>query len=525
MFDFSSLYRKKGPLAEDGLAWLRGDVKMKYPAIRNRSGIASVSSTLVRALLSALDGQIVEALSEKDGSTIHARVRSKSKRSRINRCGVERHTCYFYPFAETSTTKLFGVVGILQALKNPRKAFDFLNAYHTLLSAYQMYGKGNSVGPALVEAQDELYYWIRYWNHNPVERYDRANLIKTANSSLAGTPTGMTEIDLSILTDVDKLTVFLDKNGIEVAGLSVPEEPATKVSQPAESGFVGWQARVLAESLEASENSLLAGPTGTGKTMLVQQEALKAGYDFTVIEGKEGMIDLDFLGAILPQKDGSRKWIDGPLLRAMRIAQTDRALLFFDEINRIPRVHANLLIGLLNQKSGDVCRSMGLDIDDDDYYFVVEVPMTSELVWCPVQHLRFVAAGNFGRNYAVYDLDPALRRRFETVLEFDYLDFEKERALVEKVTGLRSNFSKLLCKLAAETRRMMSNGELQGCIDTASLINWAKKCVRMDPRDVPGVMAIAKLTWADQVCGRDHTGKVNDGTFKGLTDFANTIGR
>jgi midasin (ATPase involved in ribosome maturation) len=30
------------------------------------------------------------------------------------------------------------------------------------------------------------------------------------------------------------------------------------------------------------------------------------------------LTDLDFIGAILPQEDGSRRWVDGPLLRAMR---------------------------------------------------------------------------------------------------------------------------------------------------------------------------------------------------------------
>lgn len=66
------------------------------------------------------------------------------------------------------------------------------------------------------------------------------------------------------------------------------------------------------------------------------------------IGGKEGLTDLDFLGAILPQPDGSRRWVDGPLLRALHLAKADSVLLFMNEINRIPRRNVNLLITLMN---------------------------------------------------------------------------------------------------------------------------------------------------------------------------------
>ncbi|MBN1668004.1 MAG: AAA family ATPase [Anaerolineales bacterium] len=85
-------------------------------------------------------------------------------------------------------------------------------------------------------------------------------------------------------------------------------------------GFVGWQLAALEEALSAGEHILLAGPTGSGKTICFQQVAARSPATVVSIEGKEGLTDLDFLGAILPQEDGSRKWVDGPLLRAMRLA-------------------------------------------------------------------------------------------------------------------------------------------------------------------------------------------------------------
>ena len=149
--------------------------------------------------------------------------------------------------------------------------------------------------------------------------------------------------------------------------------------------------------------------------------------------------------------------------------------------------------------------------------------MTSETVCCPVQHLRIVAAGNFGRAYAIYDLDPALRRRFDTVLEFDYLEARQELALVQKRTRLNAKIANALVQVAQETRRLMGNGEMPGCVDTATLLNWAAKCARLNACSVDNVMQVASLTWADTVCGRDHQGRVNSGNFKAIQDYLNSL--
>jgi MoxR-like ATPase len=145
-------------------------------------------------------------------------------------------------------------------------------------------------------------------------------------------------------------------------------------------------------------------------------------------------------------------------------------------------------------------------------------------VWCPIEHLSIVAAGNFGRAYAVSDLDPAVRRRFDTVIEFDYLDHDAELELVVHESGLARLVADYLVKVAAETRRMLGNAELPGCIDTASLLNWARKCARAKAKTVGDVMKQAQLTWADLACGRDHTGRVNQANFQALADYLKSLG-
>jgi hypothetical protein len=80
-----------------------------------------------------------------------------------------------------------------------------------------------------------------------------------------------------------------------------------------------------------------------------------------------------------------------------------------------------------------------------------------------------------------------------------------------------------LVKLAQETRRLQSNGEMPGCVDTATLINWARKCETSASNSLAGIMQAAQLTWADTVCGRDHTGRVNQGGFRALEDYLSSL--
>jgi len=110
------------------------------------------------------------------------------------------------------------------------------------------------------------------------------------------------------------------------------------------------------------------------------------------------------------------------------------------------------------------------------------------------------------------------------VIEFDYLEYRDELALVRReAPDLGARAAEALVKLAQETRRLLVNGEMPGCVDTASLLNWAKKCERGKANTLPGIMQAAKLTWADTVCGRDHTGRVNQGAFKALEDYLSSL--
>ena len=515
------LFRKRSPLTDDRLPWLRGSEEHSWTARRNTSGKGVVSAILVRALLSALEGSVLEANRSRSANHIRAVVRSHSTPDTAAECWLDWSSsrCGVPHGEETKVTYHLGVLAIVQALADPSLAVDFWQAYTGLLGAFRQYGRSAEIKEPLCRTADELYYFLRYGAGDPESSRSRLEALQIGPQRPTPDTSEMFSMNVSPLTDPDALRALLgNDHAPEEAAPVAAEEPA------APGGFVGWQAAALAEALASGDNILLAGPTGTGKTFALHQVVQNIDSFLVTIEGKEGLTDLDFIGAILPQEDGSRRWIDGPLLRAMRQARLEPVLLFLDEVNRIPRVHLNILLGLMNPKSGQACRQMGRDVDDEGPFYIVEAPMTSESVACPAARLRIVAAGNFGRAYQVYDLDPAVRRRFDTVIEFDYLEYRDELALVRReAPDLGARAAEALVKLAQETRRLLSNGEMPGCVDTASLLNWAKKCERSAGNSLSSIMQAAKLTWADTVCGRDHTGRVNQGAFKALEDYLSSL--
>ncbi len=508
--------------AIDGIEWLRGKEEHKWPARRNTTGRAAVSAILARALVQAVGGQIIEA--SCDSGLYYARVLSRSSPGKDRACGMEergKELVLSIPHgAPNKVTYHLGVLGLVSALAAPASAADLVEAYQQLLDVMLADGPlTEACKPAFCRAADELYYWIRYGTQPAEDPHDRLKNAQIFNNKDMPPRKGFVVLNHDIFYDAVALRKHVE-GAVDIDGA------AAEAAGDVYGNFVGWQAQALESSLAVGENVLLAGPTGTGKTFaLLEVTRLNKMYELVIVEGKEGLIDLDFIGAIIPTDDDQRVWVDGPVLRAMRNAALCPVILFIDEITRVQRHQINMLLGLMNPKSREICEQMGLVIEDDGPFYVLEVPMTSEIVWCPAAHLRIVGAGNFGRAYAVYDLDPAVRRRFDTVLEFNYLSHNQEVELILRECDIPLLVAEIITKVANETRRMMANGELPGCVDTASLLNWARKCARSGAKTAHDVMWQAQMTWADLVCGREHTGEVNHGNFNALADYMAALGR
>lgn len=283
----------------------------------------------------------------------------------------------------------------------------------------------------------------------------------------------------------------------------------------------------LIRGIQRGRNVLMVGPTGTGKTLCWREAVHFLGLPHENIDGKEGLLDLDFVGAIVPTEDGRKVWVDGPLTRAMRRAAGERVVLWIDELACIPQKHLNLLKGLLNPRSERELRLQGIKIEGRsalDQYYLLELPMTSKRVTCPAENLQIVAACNLGRDYAVYGLDAALTRRFEIQLDFDFLPAQQEAAVLVARTGIEEGVAHVMAQVAARTRELYATAELPAPLDTASLLVWAEEvAARWERPTLAQLIAAARITWLARVAGRDHRGRINDGNAMAVEDVIRDI--
>ncbi|HEX4110214.1 MAG TPA: AAA family ATPase [Solirubrobacteraceae bacterium] len=101
-------------------------------------------------------------------------------------------------------------------------------------------------------------------------------------------------------------------------------------------------------SLDAGLHVLLEGPPGTSKSTLLRDVAAEMGQALFFVEGNAGLTPARLAGAHAPHEvlaHGYRDedFVPGPLVEAMR----EGALLYIEELNRVPADTLNLLLGPL----------------------------------------------------------------------------------------------------------------------------------------------------------------------------------
>jgi MoxR-like ATPase len=312
------------------------------------------------------------------------------------------------------------------------------------------------------------------------------------------------------------------------ANESGPAGTAAEVPPPCHDRFrfVADQVEMTVADLEDGMHVLYVGPTGTGKNTAAEAVFGQLGRPVEMIEGKENLDDLYVMGAIVPQDSGGLRWVDGPLARALRRAAEEPVLLWFNEVNRCQRKHLNLLISCLDPKPAALFASLGAAAPSPSgRYYSLDIAQTGERLIAPVEHFCVLAACNLGSQYAVADLDPALERRFATVIEFEYLEPEAEASLLLlSVPGLKPRVARAMASLAGQLRQGWLNAEYAAPLDTGRLIAWGRKLARPGaPLTVGQAELTARTTWVSSVAGRDHRGLVDPGVSQGILELVRDI--
>lgn len=225
----------------------------------------------------------------------------------------------------------------------------------------------------------------------------------------------------------------------------------------------------------------LTGPTGCGKSSLIEQVAARLNWPAVTVTGHGQMEVTDLIGHHT-LVDSEMKFVYGPLALAMK----DGMFFIFDEIDLLdPSQQAGLnsvLDGnplVIAQNGGEVVR--------------------------PHERFRFFATGNSvgsgdhtGLYVGVQTQNIAFMDRFR-VVKTSYPDADDEERLVGKlVPTLPEVIARQMIKVARDVRHIFESGECTVTLSTRALVRWAQLTVayRGAPNPIRYAMSLALLARA-----------------------------
>ena len=172
--------------------------------------------------------------------------------------------------------------------------------------------------------------------------------------------------------------------------------------------------RLALAVLGAGGHLLLEGPVGVGKTTVALAVCRHLGRETVRVDGDERYTENKMTGwfdppLVLKVGYGEESFFPGPLVRAMR----EGAVLFINELNRMPESVQNVLLPAL-----------------DEHLLIL--PRIGEVR--AAEGFQVVATQNPVEYIATGHLSEALKDRFEHI-PLRHQDEEEEREIVRRVTG------------------------------------------------------------------------------------------
>lgn len=206
-------------------------------------------------------------------------------------------------------------------------------------------------------------------------------------------------------------------------------------------------------AIELGYNIILRGPTGTGKTLLIQELAKEYGATLLVMNMTAGASVEEVKGRYVVQPDDDGKtvvqWIDGQLVTAMKKGWW----IVIEEANFMPEELASVFYSVMDDRRN-------LIVDEHENEMIKAHP-----------NFRLFMTANWGYKGTVIPND-AVRNRLDFYADLNYLPEKEEARLIVRKTDIKPKVAELISKFAWSQRRIKSRH--QPDISTRILERWAK---------------------------------------------------
>jgi MoxR-like ATPase len=212
---------------------------------------------------------------------------------------------------------------------------------------------------------------------------------------------------------------------------------------------------LLVRNCLRGENTLITGPTGSGKTELISHLARVMGKDLSIQDmGTLQDAQSALLGVHRLNKEGHSEFETAPFVDHIKSGN----IVLLDEINRSPLAANNILFPCLDKR-----RYLPIDIACSEGDRRVDVhPETF-----------FIGTANLGSEYAgTTALDRALLDRF-FIIELDYPQEEDEIRIIVSRTGVDQRQATAIVKVAHEIRKQYKSQDLSNAISVRHTIQAA----------------------------------------------------